>query len=92
VVVQEQTKRESLRPAYIPSEHTNEVYEKAKAAAFNRPSLEETLKLEDTIVRFDRFKGYKDDSTGRLEYLQNLFDREKLKQAFILNEVLMRKF
>ena len=35
-----------------------EVYEKAKRDAFSRPSLEETMKLEDTVMKFSHFKGY----------------------------------
>ncbi|MBY0435265.1 MAG: hypothetical protein K2U26_14245, partial [Cyclobacteriaceae bacterium] len=49
----------SLEKAYdYRQEKTYETYEEAKKQAFARPSLEETAKLEDTIVRFSQFKSY----------------------------------
>ncbi len=93
VARQQQIVFEKTVPEYVPSIYTNDVYEKAKADAFLRPSLEETMKLEDTVVRYNRFKGYKkEEGKEGLNYLENLFEKEKLKQAFVLNEVLMRKF
>lgn len=73
---------------------TFETYEKAKQAAFNRPSLEETMKLEDTEVKFGQFKGYQQDSqvVPALAYVKDLQDPEGFKKAFILSEILNRKF
>ncbi len=75
-------------------DRTFETYEKAKQAAFNRPSLEETMKLEDTEVKFGQFKGYQQDSqvVPALAYVKDLQDPEGFKKAFILSEILNRKF
>lgn len=90
---QEPAVLESVKPIYVQSERTNEVYENAKAAAFTRPSLEETMRLEDTVVRYDRFKQYGQQEQSFLgDFVQELNDPNKLKRAFVLNEVLMRKF
>ena len=71
-----------------------EVYEDAKKLAFYRPSLEETLKLEDTIVRFKQFKGYETTHKQTIaeEYLKDLRDPQGIRKAFILSEILNRRF
>lgn len=90
---QERAVLESVKPIYIPSERTNEVYENAKNSAFSRPSLEETMRLEDTVMRYDRFKQYGQQEQSFLgDFVKELNDPDKLKRAFVLNEVLMRKF
>ena len=51
------------------------------------------MKLEDTIVRFDRLKGYaKTEQPALPDFTAELNDPNRLKRAFILNEVLARKF
>ena len=71
-----------------------EVYEKAKLAAFNRPSLEETLKLEDTDVKFGQFKGYQRERSvaSAHAFINDLRDPEGFRKAFIMSEVLNRKY
>ena len=71
-----------------------EVYEKAKSDAFLRPSLEETMKLEDTVMKFSHFKGYDDTSKPSLasEVLKDFKDPEGFRKAFIMSEILKRKF
>ncbi len=71
-----------------------EIYEKAKQEAFHRPSMEETLKLENTVVRFGQFKNYAMDDKPSLaaEYAQDLRDPANFKKAFILSEILNRRF
>jgi hypothetical protein len=81
----------------IPSRNdnrSNEIYEKAKSEAFSRPSLEETMKLSDTVIKFDYFKGYEDSSQKSVakEILQDFKDPEGFKKAFIMSEILKRKF
>lgn len=75
-------------------DETFEAYEKAKMAAFNRASLEETMKLEDTVVKFGQFKGYQQDTPLSVAstYVKDLQDPEGFKKAFILSEILNRKF
>ncbi|MBL7850997.1 MAG: hypothetical protein JNN04_08860 [Cyclobacteriaceae bacterium] len=92
---EEERDLEDLTPSYRrDEEQIYKVYEEAKAQAFSRPSLEETVKLEDTIVRFKQFKGYeKEGRTNVLhEYLQELRDPKGFKKAFVLSEVLKPKF
>jgi hypothetical protein len=73
---------------------TYDTYEKAKQAAFNRPSLEETMKVEDTVVKFSQFKGYQQDTEVNIlaEYVKELQNPAGFRKAFILSEVLSRKF
>jgi hypothetical protein len=71
-----------------------EIYEKAKAEAFHRPSLEETMKLEDTVMKYSHFKEYDDTSQKTLarEILRDFKDPEGFRKAFIMSEILKRKF
>jgi hypothetical protein len=71
-----------------------ETYEKAKREAFVKPSLEDTVKLQDTIVRFDQFKGYQhiEARNQGAEILKEFHDPEGFKKAFIMSEILKRKF
>jgi Skp family chaperone for outer membrane proteins len=75
-------------------DNTFQTYERAKQDAFNRASLEETMKIEDTVVRFGQFKGYQQDTEVNVlaEYVKDLQDPAGFKKAFILSEVLNRKF
>ncbi|MFO0266078.1 MAG: hypothetical protein ACK51D_03945 [Cyclobacteriaceae bacterium] len=71
-----------------------DVYEKAKADAFQRASLEETMKVEDTVVRFGQFKAYekKKAATPALDILKELRQPQGAKKAVILSEILSRRF
>ncbi|MBS1949397.1 MAG: hypothetical protein JST37_00185 [Bacteroidetes bacterium] len=71
-----------------------ETYEKAKQDAFLRPSMEETLKLENTIVRYGQFKNYLIEEHHGLaaQYAQDLRDPANFKKALILGEILNRRF
>jgi hypothetical protein len=71
-----------------------EVYENAKKQAFSRPSLEETMKLEDTIVRYDHFKGYDEAPKNTIanDIIRDFKDPEGFKRAFIMSEILKPKF
>ena len=74
--------------------HSFEMYEKAKREAFHRPSLEETMKLEDTVMKYSHFKEYDETSKQSVakEVLQDFRDPEGFKKAFIMSEILKRKF
>lgn len=81
----------------IPADDTRsyEVYEKAKTEAFHRPSLEETMKLSDTSMKYDHFKGYDSTTTEKSvakDILADFKDPEGFKKAFIMSEILKRKF
>jgi hypothetical protein len=79
---------------YDRDEKVREVYEQAKRQAFARPSLEETLKLKDTDVKFGRFKAFEGESQRNLleEYTRDFQDPEGLRKAFVMSEILNRKF
>lgn len=72
----------------------SKVYEDAKNLAFNRPSLEETMKVEDTIVKFSKFKVFEEQKGRNLleEYTRDLQDPEGFKKALVLSEILNRRF
>ena len=69
-------------------------YAEAKSLALERRSLEETLKLEDTLVDFKRFEAF--EKKQKRDVLQNyvkiIRDPEKLKHAVVMSEILKRKF
>ena len=93
--IEEEAKAPEIkRPNYKADDKIYDVYEDAKKQAFNKPSLEETMKLEDTVVRFDHFKEYKQEkvSTLGMSYLKEFNDPEGFKKAFIMSEILKRKF
>lgn len=69
-------------------------YEDAKRQAFERRSLEETLKLEDTAVDFQRFDVFDDRQKKSLrdDYIQLLRNPRSVRQAVIMSEILKTKF
>jgi hypothetical protein len=71
-----------------------DVYDDAIKYAFVKPSLEETMKIEDTVVRFNQFKGYQTETKSRFreDLLKELKDPKGFKKAFIMSEILNRKF
>ena len=85
---------EDLETIPASDDRSYEVYEKAKQDAFHRPSLEETMKLEDTVMKYSHFKGYDEASQPSLakEILKEFKDPEGFKKAFIMSEILKRKF
>jgi len=82
------------RVDYRKEDKIYETYEKAKEEAFHRPSMEETLKLENSIVRFGQFKSYVQDDKPSLAavYAKDLKEPENFRKAFILSEILNRRF
>jgi len=79
---------------YPQPQRTSDIYEKAKQEAFFRPSLEETLKLEDTVVRFGQFKGYQQEQrrTMAADLAEEIRNPGGFKKAFLLSEILNRRF
>jgi catalase len=71
-----------------------ETYEKAKQEAFSRASLEETMKVENTEVTYSQFKEFKRPERQSLAAVlaQELRHPANFKKAFILSEILNRKF
>jgi hypothetical protein len=83
----------SLEKTNFDDERSNKAYEDAKKMAFNRPSLEETMSLDQVNTTFGRFKEFdkKQDSPVLAEYVKDLRDPKGFKRALILNELLNRK-
>ena len=79
---------------YSPKEVPSKAYEEAKMAAFYRPSLEETMKIQDTVVNFSKFSVFEEEKKRNLleEYTTGLRDPEGLKKAVVLSEILNRRF
>ena len=71
-----------------------QVYEDAKSQAFVKPSLEETMKLEDTVIKFGRFKVFDVEEGNTLveQYKRELQDPEGFKKALVMSEILNRRF
>jgi hypothetical protein len=82
----------------IPSERDDsrvfQAYEEAKRLASQRTSLEDTLKLQDTQMKFGKFKAFEaKQTTNKLNsYINIIRNPETLKQAVVMSEVLKRKF
>jgi hypothetical protein len=72
---------------------TNE-YEQSRRQAFARASLEETMNVRDTDMRFGKFKEFETEKQNNLleEYTKDLQSPEGLKKAFVLTEIFNRKF
>lgn len=85
---------EDVNYDYRKQNKTYETYEEAKRQAFNRPSLEETMKIEDTVVKFSKFKVFEEQKGRNLleEYTRDLQDPEGFKKALVLSEILNRRF
>lgn len=80
---------------YRSEDSIYETYEKAKRDAFNKASLEETLNVEDTMVKFEQQKGYQQVANREAavnEYVKELRNPTSFKKAFILSEIMGRKF
>lgn len=85
---------ENTRYDYRKQDNIYDVYEKAKLAAFERPSLEETMNIEDTVVRFGQFKEYQKVEEFSLASLvaKDFENPENIRKAFVMSEILNRKY
>jgi hypothetical protein len=90
----ERKQLEDTQYDYREHDKIYDVYEDARKQAFLRPSLEETSKLEDTIVRFKQFKVYETENKRNLaeEFFKELKEPQGFKKAFIMSEILKRRF
>lgn len=88
-----EAEEKSLEKVSFDEERTNKVYEDAKKMAFNRPSLEESLKLADVNTTYGKFSEFdrKAEPNLLLEYTKDLRDPKGFKKALILSEILNRK-
>jgi len=97
--ITEETVNENLpeteysRDTFTSSE-TYKSYEKAKTEAFQRASLEETMSLASTDLKYSKFSEYqaiKEPSIAD-KLSADFRDPDTLKKYFIINEVLNRKW
>lgn len=93
-IAEEEQDLEKTDYNYRKKDSVSDVYEESKKQAFNRPSLEETMKVGDTVMSFGRFKSFEQESKRDFlgEYLAELRDPEGFKKAVVMNEILQRKF
>ena len=92
-IPKEEQDLEDINYDYKNEDKIYETYEKAKKEAFERPSLEETLKLADE-VKFEKFKEFEDQDKNTVlsEYSEAFNDPEGVKKAFVLSEIFNRKY
>ncbi|MEX2233863.1 MAG: hypothetical protein WD824_16985 [Cyclobacteriaceae bacterium] len=69
-------------------------YEDAKSQVFQRTSLEETLRLQDTNVDFGKFKEFEAQKKRNVlnDYIKIIRNPVSLKHAVVMSEILKRKF
>jgi hypothetical protein len=91
---EEEQDLETIPTRRSADDQSTEIYETAKQQAFQRKSLEETMKLADTEMKFSHFKGYEEAprSSVASDVLKDFRDPEGFKKAFIMSEILKRKF
>ncbi|MFZ6011923.1 MAG: hypothetical protein ACOYXT_16395 [Bacteroidota bacterium] len=71
-----------------------EIYEEAKKKAFERASLEETMNVRDTDMKYGKFNVFEQGQQRNLleEYTRDFRDPEGFKKALVMSEILNRKF
>jgi len=69
-------------------------YQKSKGSGFLSSISGRNFRTGDTIVRFKEFKPYETEKKVSLasEYIKELKNPSSFKKAFILSEILNRKF
>lgn len=70
------------------------VYQDAKNQVFERKSLEETLRLQDTVIDFQKFNAFEKQRQNKLldDYVRLIRNPQTLRQAVVMSEILKRKF
>lgn len=86
---------EPVRPDYdYRKQETYKTFEQSKYEAFNRLSYEDTMKLEDTDVKFGKFQAFEEDNKPSMasQIAEDFADVDKVKRAFIMSEIFNRKY
>jgi hypothetical protein len=93
-VGEEEQDLEDANYDYRKKDKLYDVYEEAKRQAFERPSLEETMNVRDTNMKFGKFKAFERVEQRNLleEYTRDFKDPEGFKKAVVMSEILNRKF
>ncbi len=90
----QEVEAQSLEEEGMGNEQRWKAYEEVPLAPVERKSLEETLRLEDTVVDFSRFDAFRKLEVTKMsdEYRKIIRDPQTLKQAVVMSEILQRKF
>ncbi|HYG18383.1 MAG TPA: hypothetical protein VD816_05610 [Ohtaekwangia sp.] len=84
---------EEVEYDYRKKDRIYDVYDEGKRQAFARPSLEETMRVEDTVMKYGKFKEFEIAERKVMSgYLTALKDPDGLKKAVVMSEILKRKF
>jgi hypothetical protein len=86
---------EPERPDYdFRKQETYKTFEQSKYEAFNRLSYEETMKLEDTDMKFGKFQAFEEEKGPSMaaKVAMDFADMDKVKRAFIMSEIFNRKY
>lgn len=69
-------------------------YEEIPVRSGARQSLEETLRLQDTVMDFGKFSAFQQKSQQKITdtYIKIIRNPESLKQAVVMSEILKKKF
>lgn len=69
-------------------------YEEIPVRTVERKSLEETMRLEDTVISFGKFEAFekKDRRRALDDYIKIIRNPASLRQAVVMSEILKRKF
>lgn len=93
-IAEEEQDLEKVDYDYKKEDNIYQVYEDAKNQAFMRPSMEEeNSNLSSKAITFEHFKRYDVQQKGpTFDFLAELKDPEGFKKAFIMSEILSRKY
>ena len=94
LIEEEEKDLEDVDYDYRKQDKIYDVYDEGKREAFNKLSLEETMKVDDTVVSYERFKAFEKQQNRDLVqvYLTDFKDPDGLKKAVVMSEILQRKF
>lgn len=93
-IEEEEKDLEDVDYDYRKQDKIYDVYDEGKREAFNKLSLEETMKVDDTVMSYERFKVFEKQRNRDMvqEYLADFKDPDGLKRAVVMSEILQRKF
>lgn len=84
---------EEVEYDYRKQDTIYKTYDDSKEQAFNRPALEETMSREDQVIQFGQFKEYEQvEARRKFDFLEEIKDPDGFKKAFIMSEILTRKY
>ncbi len=92
---EEDLEDEFVQPEVVTAPHNfpYSAYEEAKWKDYTKGTLEDTLKLENVDMRYNKFKEFEDVKRESFldQFTSDLKNTDGLKRAFVLSEILTRK-